>query len=118
MPNVRSLRVWCLGMEIVEGVEQLVARLPRTGAGELRSQMTRAAISIVSNVAEGAGRGSDRDFKRFVGIALGSCRELETQLEIVKVLGVGEAEQIAEILEKVDHEGRMLRRLSQTLELA
>ena len=115
MANVKTLRVWNVGMDIVEAVGRLAGMLPKMGAGELRSQMMRAAISIPSNIAEGAGRGSDREFKRFVGIALGSCRELETQLGIVQQLGLGEQVLCAQLVEQVDYEGRMLRRLMQVL---
>ncbi len=115
MSNVKNLRVWQLGMQIVGGIHALAAKLPRTGMGGLKDQMIRAAISIPSNVAEGSCRGSDVEFRRFVGIALGSCRELETQLEIVRQLDVGDQVQCEQLVEQVDHEGRMLRRLMQAL---
>ena len=62
----RELRVWQLGLEIVEQVHELLERRKQGGFGELKSQMKRAAISMPSNIAEGASRGSDREFCHFL----------------------------------------------------
>ena len=77
--------------------------------------MVQAAISGPSNIAEGAGRGSDREFKRFLSIALGSCRELDTQIEIARRLKVAEEAVIERVAERVDYECRMLVRLIKRL---
>ncbi len=111
MAHVRKLRGWELGMTIVREVQQMVSGFPRSGVGELKNQMVRAAISIPSNVAEGAGRGSAAEFRRFLHIALGSCRELETQIEIVRRMGIVDVHMSERVAEYVDHEGRMLTRL-------
>ena len=115
MAHVRKLRVWTLGMQIVRDVKSIVDGCPRTGVGDLRNQMVRAAISIPSNVAEGAGRESDMEFRRFLRIALGSCRELETQLEIAWCLGLLDDATHQLVMDRVDHEGRMLRLLIRSL---
>ena len=88
MADFRKMRVWELGMDILAAVYELTERMPRTGCGELRSQMRRCAISVPSNIAEGANRGRDTEFRRFVDIALGSCGELDAQLEMAGVIGV------------------------------
>ena len=67
-------------MQIVLEVCRLSSLLPRDEKYGLKVQLQRAAVSIPSNIAEGCGRESDRDFKRFLHIAMGSAFELETQL--------------------------------------
>jgi len=115
MAYVKELRVWHMGIQIVGEIRELVDSLPRNGVGDLKNQMVRAAISIPSNVAEGAGRESDQEFRRFLRIAMGSCQELETQIEIVRSLGIGDREIVDSLVECVDHEGRMLRCLLRRL---
>ncbi len=115
MAYIKELRVWHMGIQIVGEIRDLVDSLPRNGVGDLKNQMVRAAISIPSNVAEGAGRESDQEFRRFLRIAMGSCQELETQIEIVRSLGIGDQEIVNRLVECVDHEGRMLRCLLRRL---
>ncbi|MCP5324711.1 MAG: four helix bundle protein [Oceanospirillaceae bacterium] len=81
------MAVWQLAMQLVEQVYQLTALLPEHERFGLISQMRRCAVSVPSNIAEGAARRSDKDFLRFLGIARGSLMELDTQLEICFRLG-------------------------------
>jgi four helix bundle protein len=69
-------------MELVDAVYSFVEAFPNTEKYGLRSQIIRSAVSIPSNIAEGAFRNSEKDFPRFLEIALGSAFELETQLII------------------------------------
>ena len=69
-------------MELVDDVYTFVEAFPNTEKYGLRSQITRSAVSIPSNIAEGASRSSEKDFARFLEIALGSAFELETQIII------------------------------------
>ena len=117
MANYNELRVWKLGMIIVNSVHELTQSFPRTGAGELKSQMKRAAISIPSNIAEGANRSHDADFRRFLLIALGSCGELSTQVHIALALQYADGHICDRLAESLDYEGKMLRRLIQKLEV-
>ncbi len=73
-------------MELVKQIFKIAEKLPDNERFGLRSQITRAAVSIPSNIAEGSSRNSDKEFKRFIEIALGSSFELETQLIIIKEL--------------------------------
>jgi len=71
-------------MEIASIIYELVDQMPSIERYNLQSQMIRSAISVPSNIAEGAGRSSEKEFKRFLEIALGSLYELETQLILTK----------------------------------
>jgi four helix bundle protein len=82
MRNFRKYDIWIDGMHLVDAVYRLVDGFPNTEKFALSSQITRSAVSIPSNIAEGASRISEKDFTRFLEIALGSDFELETQLII------------------------------------
>ncbi|TNC81772.1 MAG: four helix bundle protein [Oleiphilus sp.] len=79
--------IWKLSMRLVEGIYQTTDRLPESEKFGLTSQMRRAAVSIPSNIAEGASRKSDKEFYRFLCFSRGSLMELETQLLICMRLG-------------------------------
>lgn len=82
MRNFREYDIWIDAMDLVNTVYTLVDGFPNTEKFALSSQITRSAVSIPSNIAEGASRSSEKDFARFLEIALGSAFELETQLLI------------------------------------
>ena len=82
MRNFREYDIWTDGMELVNTVYTFVDAFPNNEKYGLSSQITRSAVSIPSNIAEGASRSSEKDFARFLEIALGSAFELETQLII------------------------------------
>ena len=69
-------------MEVVDAVYKITDKFPTNERYSLTSQITRSAVSIPSNIAEGASRSSEKDFARFLEISLGSSYELETQLII------------------------------------
>jgi four helix bundle protein len=99
----RDLGVWQRSMDLTLAVYRLTQGFPREEAFGLTSQMRRSAVSIPSNIAEGFGRMSRREFNRFLLIARGSNCELQTQLEISKALGLGELKQLG-ISESLSHE--------------
>lgn len=80
MHNYRELKVWQKSRVLVKSVYQITNHLPKEENFGLISQMRRAVVSIPSNIAEGAGRGTNKDFCRFLDIAYGSSFELETQM--------------------------------------
>ncbi|MBD0824284.1 four helix bundle protein [Aestuariibaculum marinum] len=82
MNNFNELIIWQKSMDLVEQVYQLTSILPEEEKFGLKSQIQRSAVSIPSNIAEGAGRNSDKEFKRFLEISNGSINELMTQLKI------------------------------------
>lgn len=87
MRKHHQLRVWQESMELVTAIYALTATFPADERFALSNQMQRAAVSVPSNIAEGAARGSKADFIRFLYIARGSLSELETQLLIAQRLG-------------------------------
>jgi four helix bundle protein len=88
----RDLDVWQASMELAVAIYSLTQKLPSTEKFGLISQMRRAAVSIPSNIAEGAARGTSPEFARFLHIARGSVAELETQLELVQRLDLTHVE--------------------------
>ena len=109
--NFRSLKVWQLGMEIVEEVYRLSRQFPKYETYGLCSQIQCAAVSIPSNIAEGHARGSSKEFSRFLGIAQGSLAELETQLLLAERLKYSSLEAIGPVLDHCTQEAKMLRNL-------
>lgn len=98
MHKVEDLKVWQKSIELAKQVYKVVAELPDTEKYGLTSQIKRCAVSIASNIAEGAGRNSNKEFKHFLGIANGSSYELHTQLILVYELGLIEKTKIENIL--------------------
>ena len=79
MRNFREYDIWIDGIQLVNDVYDLVDNFPSNEKFSLSSQITRSAVSIPSNISEGASRNSEKDFARFLEISLGSSFELETQ---------------------------------------
>ena len=113
--NFRDLEVWQLGKKIVVAVYQGARNFPTDERFGLTSQMRRAAVSIPSNIAEGFNRFGNKEYRQFLHVALGSCAELETQIELSCELGFLKQEAAAKLLEKLDFESRMLRNLVKRL---
>jgi four helix bundle protein len=84
MHNFKELNVWKESMVLAKDIFITTKNFPQEEKFGLVSQMNRCSISIPSNIAEGAGRQSEKEFNQFLNIALGSCFELETQLLLSK----------------------------------
>ena len=82
MRDFKNYDVWIDGMRLVNSIYTIVDKFPKNEQFSITSQMTRSAISIPSNIAEGAGRSSGKEFARFLEYSLGSAYELETQILI------------------------------------
>jgi len=80
--SYQDLEVWKKSIDFVEQIYRLVKQLPKEETYALSDQMRRAAVSIPSNIAEGANRKTTKEYIQFLYIALGSTAELETQLII------------------------------------
>jgi four helix bundle protein len=108
MQDFRQLKVWQKGFDIAVRTYQFSATLPKHEQFGLVSQMTRAGVSIPSNLAEGSSRRSDRDKGRFAEISLGSSFELETQLLIAKAVLLGNDQLCSELLQMLNEEQKMV----------
>jgi len=115
MSNFRELKVWQKSMELSVAVYRATESLPDREKYGLTSQMRRAAVSIASNIAEGAGRGSNPDFRRFLDIAKGSAFELETQLLISKKLSFINKETANKLQHEIVEIQKMISGLHRTL---
>ena len=115
MRNYKNLKIWEQGIELVKQVYVLVELLPSTEKFGLKSQITRAAVSIPSNIAEGCSRNSEVEFKRFLEIAMGSLFEVQTQLIIVNELGFIKSEDLSSVFELLETEGKMINGLINTI---
>lgn len=108
MHNFKELRIWQDSIDLVEDIYRKTKELPKNEEFGLISQMRRCAVSIPSNIAEGSGRESDKDFRRFLGISLSSSFELETQLIIANRVGYLEKEVLDHTLEKLSKLQKMI----------
>ena len=111
MRDFRKLDIWKHGIDLVKAIYVLSEKLPSEEKFGLKSQITRAAISIPSNIAEGCSRNSDVEFKRFLEIAMGSLFEVETQLTICQELGFIETEHLKITFESIEKEAKMINSL-------
>ena len=108
MLNFKQLKIWQKGFDIAANVFRLVTAFPQREQFGLALQLTRAAVSISSNIAEGSSRSSNKECRRFLEIALGSTFEVEMQLLIAKRLTFGDEALIEFLLQEIDEEQKML----------
>ncbi len=108
MKNFKELKVWQKSMDAVTKVYGLTEQLPSSEKFGLISQINRSAVSIPSNIAEGNGRNSNGELKHFLGIALASSFELETQLLILNRLKMANTEKVEPVLSDVTEVQKML----------
>lgn len=97
MHNYKNLHIWQEGIKLARIIYEITSLFPANEKYGITSQMTRAAVSIPSNIAEGAGRNSNKDFANFLSIAIGSTFELHTQLTICEQIGYIDSETLKRI---------------------
>ena len=93
MGTHEDLDVWKLSMDLVVNIYKETIKFPSEEKFGLVNQLRRAAVSVPSNIAEGAARKSDKEYIQFLYIALGSLAEIETQLIISKRLGFSDSDE-------------------------
>jgi four helix bundle protein len=106
--QLTELEVWIEAMQLVVDVYQSTKSLPQDEIYGLRMQIRRAAVSVVSNIAEGEGRRGRRDHARFVLTARGSLYELKTQITLCERLGYLSLETSSAVLERAEAVGRLV----------
>jgi four helix bundle protein len=110
-----KLQVWQKAMDLVAEVYSRTQLFPATERFGLASQMRRSAVSIPSNIAEGAARHSRKEYCHFLYMARGSVSELDTQLRIARRLDYLADDDLARVLQMLEEVGRMLSGLLSAL---
>jgi four helix bundle protein len=112
----RDLVVWQKSMDLVVNVYELAKMLPPDERFAMTSQMTRAAVSIPANIAEGKGRGTPREYVQFLRIARGSLMELDTYVELICRLGYVNPSLTATVRDLIAQVGKMLSAMKSRLQ--
>ena len=108
MKNFKELRIWQKGMDIAVNCFKITEEFPKEEKFGLNIQITRAGVSIPSNIAEGSSRSSEKEYARFIEISMGSSYELETQLLIAQRLSYGNQSLLGQTIADVNDEQKML----------
>jgi len=115
MHNFKELIVWQKGVDLAVDTYKITRHFPQEERVGLTQQINRSAISIPSNIAEGAGRNSPKEFNNFLGISAGSSCELETQLTIANRIGVLKPNDFSYLSQNLGEIQKMIYRLQQTI---
>jgi four helix bundle protein len=114
--SYRDLKVWQEGISLAKTCYEISRCFPKEELFGLTSQIRRAAVSVPANIAEGHGRECTGDFVRFLRVAQGSLKELETHLIIATETQICSNDHISPVLTKSDQLGRMIRGLIRSLQ--
>ena len=114
--HYKDLRIWQQSVALAKTTYRLADILPDKERYGLRSQMTRAVVSVASNIAEGSRRQTTKDLTHFLSMALGSLAELETQFIIATEINYLSPDILPDVMEEIDHLARGIVKLKQTLE--
>jgi four helix bundle protein len=113
--NYRDLLAWQRAMDFVVSVYRITREWPQEETFGLTYQIRRAVVSVASNIAEGPGRNSDKEFLRFLNNAHGSLREAETQLMIAQRLEYNTGPSLTAALDQAAEVGRLLQGLMRSM---
>ena len=111
MRNFKKLEIWKKGIQLVKEIYKVSELLPKQEKFGLISQITRASVSVPSNIAEGASRNSEIEFKRFLEISIGSLFEVETQLILIQELKLVKSEKLKNVFSLIEEESKMISTL-------
>lgn len=115
MNKFKELKVWQDSIDLAVDVYNLTKNFPAEEKFGLVSQINRCVISISSNIAEGAGRNNEKEFKQFLGIALGSACELESQLIVSGKLDFISEEVVKQLSDRLQYIQNMISKLIKSL---
>lgn len=118
MHNFKNLTVWQRSMDLATEVYSITRGFPSEEKYGLKSQIRRASVSVPSNIAEGAGRKSNKEFKYFLTISVGSIFELETQIIIAYRLNLIDEFIMNDISLKISEIQKMLYGLQQSIKVS
>jgi four helix bundle protein len=113
--DFHDLTVWQRAIDLTVCIYRLTQKFPKEETYGLVSQLRRAAVSVASNIAEGRGRLNPGEFRQFLGIALGSTFEIQTQLLVARKMAMGSEQAINEAAALSDEVSKMLTSFIQTL---
>jgi len=105
MKDFKKLLIWQKAMDLIVAVYRAVEQFPSDERFGMKSQATRSAVSIAANIAEGSAKSSQKDYKRFCEVALGSCFELETHMLVAGRMGWLKSN---EVVDQIIEEQKML----------
>jgi four helix bundle protein len=111
----KRLQVWQAAVDLAVHFHEATRRFPSSSRFELASQMNRAALSVPSNIAEGAARKSRNEYLHFLYVARASASELDTQLEIARRLSFMSVENAEKLQSELDRVAKMLNALIRAL---
>ena len=111
MKTHKDLEVWKLSIDFVTDIYKVTSSFPKEDQFGLTNQIRRAAVSVPSNIAEGAARNSDKEFLRFLYISLGSIQEIDTQLLIALNLDFISSSDFDNLIIQLEQIAKMLIRL-------
>lgn len=115
MHNLKEIKIWHKAIDLAADVYRVTADLPKEERYGLTSQLRRSAVSVSSNIAEGAGRNTNGEFVHFLGVANGSAYELQTQLILAVKLSLLQEKNIKPLLSELDSLQKMIYRFQETL---
>ena len=116
MHNFRKLQIWIDGMNLVDDIYNATDKFPKHELFGLATQMQRSATSVPSNIAEGSGKSSNKDFARFLSISVGSLFELETQVLIAERRGYIDNSQSQDLQNKIIRLEKMINTFKEKLD--
>lgn len=115
MHNFKELKVWSDSVDLTTEIYRLMDEIPKSQEFILKPQILRSAISVPSNIAEGCGRSSEKEFYHFLTISSGSLNELYTQMLIAKKASIVSAIDFVKIESMIINISKMLYKLQHTL---
>ena len=116
MNKYKQLLVWQKSMDLCVFVYSLIEKFPNSERFGLISQISRCSVSIPSNIAEGAGRNSKKEFIQFLGISTGSLFELETQITLAARLDMIDSDNLKKVEEEVESIRKLIYGLKKSLQ--
>ncbi len=118
MKSHKDLDVWRAAIDMARDIYELTKAYPKEEQYGIISQMRRSAVSIASNIAEGAARQGNKEFVQFLYIALGSASELDTQIEVSRAIGLADSNALLDLQKNLESISKMLQGLIRSVKNA